>query len=686
MFTRFCIALTLAVATASAVGRAQQAPPPQQPAVTFRSEVNYVEVDVLVTDRDGNFVRGLTRDDFEIVDEGRPQTIDVFAEVDIPLERAEQPLAATQPIEPDVATNARPFDGRVYLIVLDDLHTAALRSTRVRDAARQFLERHFGANDLAAVVHTSGRPDASQEFTSNKRLLLDAVDKFMGRGLRSELENKLEDYYRRAGTPMASDPASDFDARERAAQARNAMESVANLAQFMSSLSGRRKAMLFFSEGVGVDTNDFMNNLDATSVLDAQRRAIAAATRANVHIYAIDPRGLTSGGDDLIGIQSFPTDTSTGLTSSALRDELRRSQDSLRTLADETGGFAAVSTNDFAGAFDRIVRENSTYYVLGYYPPDARADGKFHKITVRVKNPNLRVQAREGYYAPRRGTTTAAARNPIDAMLAAPMRVSGLPMAVTADAFKGPDGNATVAVAVDVDAAGLRFDDAGGTANEDLTLAWFAVGPSGKPLGAETQDIQMRLRPQTRDAIAAHGFRVTGRLTLPPGRYQLRVAATSKNAGAEGSVFYDLEVPDFTKAPLVMSGIALTSRNAAQAPTRALDPALKETVLVPPSARRTFRPDDILALYTEVYDNDVRAPHGVDIRVSLRDDTGAERFATTDERHSSELGGRPGGYGVRTEVPLTGLKPGLYTVTVTATSRATGGATVARELLIRIAE
>src|SRR4051812_37301384 len=161
---------------------AAQGPPQEVPqGPTFKAQVEYVEVDAVVTDDQGNFVRNLKRDDFQLFEDGKPQNISTFLVVDIPVERYERPLFAEQPIEPDVKSNERPFDGRVYVLILDDLHVDATRTARVRQYARQFIERNLGANDLMAVISTGGRAADAQDFTSNKRLLLASVDKFMGR-------------------------------------------------------------------------------------------------------------------------------------------------------------------------------------------------------------------------------------------------------------------------------------------------------------------------------------------------------------------------------------------------------------------------------------------------------------------------------------------------------------------------
>src|SRR5437773_7618598 len=166
----------LAVLGAAAIVNAGQAPPaPAQQQPTFKAQVEYVEVDALVSDANGNFVRGLTKDDFQILEDGKAQTVSTFSLVDIPVERYDKPLGAALPIEPDVKTNERPFDGRVYVMVIDDLHTNFGRSERVKRAAKQFVQRYLGANDLMAIVHTRSATEANQEFTNSKRLLLTAI-------------------------------------------------------------------------------------------------------------------------------------------------------------------------------------------------------------------------------------------------------------------------------------------------------------------------------------------------------------------------------------------------------------------------------------------------------------------------------------------------------------------------------
>jgi len=247
MKMRMAGAILLASCGAAAVAAQQEGP-----GVTFRVEVNYVEVDAVVTDASGRIVTDLTQADFEVLEDGRPQKVAAFSLVNLPIERQVRPLFAGAPIEPDVGANTI-AEGRIYMLVLDDLHTNFTSTARVRRFLRDFVENNFGANDLAAIVYTSGRATAGQEFTSRRRLLLEAIDRFSGRRLRSEALEMADELSRR--TDSSLDPTSDRDLTrldpleaERAHEARSMLSSLRDLAAFMEGIRGRRKAMLLISE------------------------------------------------------------------------------------------------------------------------------------------------------------------------------------------------------------------------------------------------------------------------------------------------------------------------------------------------------------------------------------------------------------------------------------------------------
>lgn len=657
---------------------------------TFRAEVNYVEVDAVVTDAAGAFVHGLTAADFELFEDGQRMAIETFHEINVPVEHADRTLTGAI-VPADVASNDTAGDGRVYLLLLDDLHVRPAASLQVRRRAREFVERYVGSNDLVAVLHTSGRADVSQDFTSNRALLLRAIDGFMGRGLNSAVLNRIEEYNRRVQDGLGVDPRDirDNESRERLQNARATFETVRNLATYLSSLSGRRKALLWFSEGMDLESvaGDALSGA-LSEMQDARRsmlEAIGAATRANVHVYSIDPAGLASGavGAETAFVPSDAMASSLGVTTQALAAERRSMRGALRTVADETGGVALVDTNNFADGFARVVRENSTYYLLGYYPSSSssRRDGKFHDIDVRVKRAGLTVRARAGYHAPKANAPAPKrSDDPLHALVAAAVPAPGLPMRLAVPAFKHTKSHARVWMALEVPPSVFRFDEKDGVAAEDLLLAYQVLEPGGKVAASSREDVQLRLQPRTRAAVERGGFRVILPVEVKPGRYQVRVAARTANGAQQGSVFADLIVPDYFKGPLTWSGIALTSASQVRVPTRPGDPELAKAFPLMPAAARAFAQGDTLAFYAEAYDDGGGARRTVDLGAVVRDDTGRVVFSTAEERSSAELGGGRGGYGFRVEIPLAGIAPGAYVLTLTATPRGSREAPATRDI------
>ncbi|MGE3509719.1 MAG: VWA domain-containing protein [Vicinamibacterales bacterium] len=664
---------------------------------TFKAQIEYVEVDVLVTDAQGRPVLDLTRDDFQVFEDGKRQTISAFTRVEIPMERPDRPLFQPDSIEPDTASNERPFNGRLYVAVLDDLHTNVMRSQNVKNAARQFIERNLGANDLMAVIYTGGRSDWNQEFTSNRRLLLNAVDKFMGQKLQSATLNKTDEYYRRrdfvdSTAELNSRTIDDPEDMERAFKARNMLTSLRNIADWFGGVHGRRKTMLLFSEGIDYDITDMLRGMtarasQASTIIEETRDAIAAATRNNVSIYAVDPRGLTTMGDDTIAVSSLGNQDNpgNGLGLTGLYNELRLSQMSLQSLADETGGFAAINTNQFASAFQRIVQDNSAYYVIAYYPPSNKRDGKFHKIEVKTSRPGMTVRARKGYQAPRgkaRTAPTAGPGRPSPELMEAinsPIPVSGLGMRMFVAPFKGTAPNASVLFGVELIGRTMALAQDG-----KVEITYVAVDAQGKTRGGSTDMLTTNLRPETKSRVQQSGFRFLNRLELAPGRYHLRVGARDAAGAVSGSLIYTVEVPDFAKQPLGMSGILMTSMGGSAMLTAKADDQVKDLLPAAPIASRTFAQNDEIALFTEIYDNQSGPAHRVDITTTIQSDDGRVLFKTEDERNSSELNGAKGAYGYALRIPLNDVPPGAYVLHVQARSRLGNDIGVGRQVRVTV--
>ena len=656
--------------------------------MTFRTEVNYVEIDAIVTDGQGNFVRTLSKDDFEVLEDGKKQDLTVMSLVDIPIERPDAPLYRPTAIEPDVASNTKEFNGRVFVLVLDDLQTHFARSVRVRQAAKQFVERYLGANDIAAIVETGARKDGAQEFTSNRRLLIKAIDNFAGQKIRSATLDRIDDFYMQREYNPGAAP-RDLSEAERAFKARNTMATLRQVADYLAGVRGRRKAVVYFSEGLDYDTENPLQNRFAQEVRDEMQSAIAAATRGNVTFYGIDPRGLVGMSDEAIDISSLPNDPTLNLGFSALNDELRRSQDTLRVLSEETGGFAAVNRNDFRDTFGRIIQDNSGYYLLGYYSSDNRRDGRFRRVQVRLTKPGLTVRARRGYVAakgkpPATETTNKATSAALKEALDSPIPISGLGINVFAAPMKGAAPNGSIALTLEIEGPRLKFASESGQFHDDVEVSVLAVDKDAKIRDGGRDVVQLRLKPSTHEVVAHNGVRISRRLELPPGRYQLRVGVRDGGSGATGSVLYDVEVPDFAKESLTMSGLLLSSAYASRIPTANPDPDLKDVLPGQPTAMRDFPRNDQLALFTEVYDNQTNVAHRVSIKTTVIADDGKVMHTAEDERKSEELQGAKGGYGYATTIDTKTLAPGRYVLRVEATTLLTNGGKAMRELEFRI--
>jgi VWFA-related protein len=700
---------------------AQTPPAPPNSVATFRTEINYVEVSARVVDAQGNFVRNLRKQDFQVFEDKKAQTIAAFDLIDIPVERAEKPVFAAAPIEPDVVTNVRGFDGRLYVLALDSLHTSPLRSQLVRAAARKFIEENLGANDLAAVIDI-GRTDLSQELTGNRRLLLAAVDKFVGQKPASPAAQQV-DANNLGVVNGVSSPGGDLaapDEGERVLNARRSFDTLARLADWMGRVRGRRKALVYLSEGLDYDITAPYDNPDRSPnsirtnssalLLGETQDVISAATRNDVNIYAVDPRGLTAGGDESIGLAMLAVnapadaapDPSTGIGSAptfrpdygltSLKDELRVAQDSLRTLSDETGGFAALNSNDFSSAFRRIVEDSSAYYMLGYYSTNEKRDGKYRNINVRINGrPGLAVRARKGYLAPRGKATPATTDDGLNVsgrigdLITSLVPVSGVTFGATAASFRAAPARNAVIVTVEASGKDLMLTAKDGRYTGKLEVLLAAYDRDNKLQASKRSAVDLGFRPETYNLLTqrAGSFRLVSQLELPPGQYHLQAALVDPASKKGGSVQYELEVPDFSKPPLAMSGLVVSSAKASFWPTVA-DKGLAVTLAVAPTTLREFAADDALAAFVQVYNNQPTPIHTIDITSTVRANDGHIVFNGQEAHSSDESPDSRGKYDYSVRIPLRGLSPGLYVLTLEARSRLGNGEPISRVVQFRV--
>src|SRR5688572_6567325 len=421
--SRRLIVLVMLLAGLTHPGTAQQAAPPQnepaappqtqqgQPQPTFRAGINYVAVDVIVTDRRDNPVVDLRKEEFEVFEDGKPQPIEEFRLVKIDsTAKPGDPVPRRIRSRDDEQAEASREDVRVFAILLDDYHTRKLTALGIKEPLTKFLQT-LAPTDLVAVMYPL-TPVSDLLFTNDHESIISAVQRFEGRKFDYVPRNRFEEQYSRI-------PPQDIE------RIRNdiVMDALSSVAVRMGSMRQGRKSIIFVSEGLTIMLPPQMQRLNAQDPIDPRSAVAGAAVqdspqqqsaeffnqamvdsklrevyrdvnRNNVSIYSLDPRGLTPFEYDIDAVPggasiSFQTD----------RRALQMTQDTLKALSEQTDGRAIVNRNSLAEGLASVVRDSSFYYLLGYNSTQAQNDGKFHEIRVRVKRSGVEVRARKGYWA-----------------------------------------------------------------------------------------------------------------------------------------------------------------------------------------------------------------------------------------------------------------------------------------------
>jgi hypothetical protein len=492
-----------------------------------------------------------------------------------------------------------------------------------------------------------------------------------------------------AGAQRARDVRDPLDP-ERGTNARRALEAIENIANWMSDVQGRRKALLFFSEGIDYDIYEPFNDSFASAITQETQEAVAAAQRANVNVYGIDPRGLGQFGElvDINARSDYPQ-LEYGNFRGALR-EMLLSQESLIGLSEQTGGLAIVNRNDVVGGLGRIVLDNSRYYLIGYYSDSSRWRGKFLNIAVKTKKPGLEVRARRGYLPPnsrqlqraREAEVKAGTTPALRAALSKPVPIGDLPFRAFAAPLRGETGTGSVLVALEIDGPGLKFQERNGRFVESLEVSIVAADQRARVQGGDRQTFDLNLMPETYERVRQSGVRMMTRLdNLPAGRYQVRVGAHESTGAAVATVPVDVEVPDYGKEALAMSGVLLTSSHAGVAVTANAEMQPKDALPAPVVVRRGFTRAETLMAYAEVYDNSSQMAHLLHYTASVRDARDGRAVLELRDRVDVEAGQRVRTHGFRTPIRLGELEPGTYVFRVEARA---GDRSTEREILFTV--
>ena len=500
----------------------------------FRAGVEYVPVDVVVTDSNDVPITDLKMDEFEIYESGRRQTIADFKFVSIPV--AERNLSAirSDPVVQDVASNVRLSpDSRLFVLLVDDLHTLESDIIAVKKVMSDFV-RALSPIDEVAVVFV-GRSDLSVNFTTDPARALKAIE-----NTREALGFGIDALGR------SSNDSRGRDDRAMTAPGRAVAFAFKNVARALAGSTNQRRAIVYVSGGSPID-HEAANWGHVVS--EDLKDAFEVARRANVPIYSLDPRGPVQPADAVRGGIGFMNGGG-GTSTYNVFKQIQVQQNNLSTASHNTGGRAFVNQSDLTGAINAIVRENGSFYVIGYYPSPPPRDGRFHPIEVKVTRPGARVRARPGYLSSAAGVTETNTPEPLAAAMASGVDMRGLTLrahvAPLLPLDKGMRSTITIQVTYPTVANELPFDN--------VKVQVLALDDDGKVKARLDRGYTFKAPQSQREAAT---FLINDTLDLPAQPLTVRIGVSSRALGRTGTLQLPITVPKPSDAQLQMGGVVI---------------------------------------------------------------------------------------------------------------------------------
>ena len=641
------------------------APDAQGAQPTFRAGINFVRVDVILTDNKGNPIVDLQPTDFEVAEDGKPQKIETFKLVKLDggtADAAKEPPRQIRTDEDEEAEASRD-DVRLFAIFLDDYHVRRGTSMAARGQLAKFVETQIGPSDMVGIMYPL-ESTASVRMTRNHSAVTRALQQFLGRKFEYEPKNQIEENYAHYPTEMVEKIRTQVS-----------MSAIKALIVHMGSLKEGRKALILVSEGFSYMVPPQMRNADATmpglgnpdafnpfagnnatedraawmadnDMSSDLRDLYDTANRNNVSIYSVDPRGLATSEFDISENINFQTDSK----------YLTSTMDTLRTLAENTDGRAIVNRNDIVAGMRQITRDSSAYYLLGYNSTQSPTDGKFHEIKVKVKRPGVQVRARKGYWAmtaddtaralaPKKEERTPEVTNALNAVAA---RTSSAAVVRTwIGTSRGENGKTRVTFVWEP-IPKTPGDVVSNRAEPAARVSVMAVGTDGSPYYRGKVEGSPANGP-----VAAKGGQVS--FEVNPGKVQLRLSVEGSMSQVLDTESRELTVPDLT-SPQAMLGTPAIYR----ARTLRDFQILKTDPDATPAATREFsRTDRVLVRVPSYGPGDTAAK--LSIHLLNRAGQAMSEVPAAPAPKPTEQ---------QFELPLNALAPGEYVLEIKAASEA----------------
>ena len=596
--------LSIGAATLLALSASAQAPAPpttQQPQYRVRVTSELVLVNVVVRDKKGNLVRDLKKEDFTLLEDGKRQAVSTFDFENVDelqtAGAAEQTVSGAVPDGSILKPADKPVldarDRRLMLLFFDFSGMEPEEIERSVNAAKKFVQTRMQPADLLALVSLATNMRVDLDFTDNKERVLAVLNAYtssQGQGFDNGLTGSSEGAAETGGAFTADDTDyNTFNADRKLLALQAIMQSLGKISQ--------KKAIIYFSNGIS------QNGVDNQSAL---RAATASAVKANVSIYPVDIRGLEAfppGGQ----AQNASLHGQSAYNGAAVLNDLSSNaatQDTLSTLASDTGGKAFFDSNDFGAVFAQVQKDSSAYYVLGFTSTNALKDGHFRHLKVQINRPDLKLDYRSGYYAGRdfEHLNRADREQQLQDELASELSQTDVVVYAGASYFRQDDAHYYLAVSLVIPGSQIPFVSEKDKDNATIDVIGEARLDGKFAVGHLRDTVKLAL--DSAQQVRRKNVQYNTGFLLAPGSYHLKFVVRENQTGRMGSFETDVTVPDLRKAPLRMSSVVLSSQRvpATTKKNSGPHPLVQDQTELVPSITHVFTQDQHLYLQYEVYD------------------------------------------------------------------------------------
>jgi VWFA-related protein len=662
----------------------------EQSEYTFRVQSDLILVNVTVRDKNGNFVSGLKSENFTILEDNKPQkvvsfdleNVDAVANQNVAQAKALTGLAA-QPANSTNTSNsanapapvdaANQFKDRRLIVLFFDL--SAMEPDEIDRAitsAEHYVDTQMAPADMVAIVSLGSALLVNQDFTPDHELLkkqLQAFGEGSGQGFEEGTTGSTE------GTPDTGQPFTADDTEYNIFNTDRRLEALRSVAEKLSHLQ-QKKSLIYFSSGM--DRTGIENQSEL-------RAATNAAVRANLAIYTMDLRGLQAlvAGGEAQNASMRGTSAYSGQSMISSLTSNFTTQETLVTLASDTGGRAFLDSNDFSQVFKGVQQDTSTYYLLGFRSTNPARDGKYRRITVKVNVPGVKVDYRRGYYAPAdyQHSTKEDKELELQQELASELPTTDLPLYLGLAYFRLEPNKFYIPISLVVPGSEIPFVRSSDRDKATLDVIGVVLDNEKHPVNQIRDTVKLAV--DTSSEVKKKNVQYNTGISLPPGKYHLKFVVRENQTGRMGSFETDLNVPDLKSQPpgiMKMSSVVLASQVQPAKKGATVSPLVRDGSEIIPNVTHVFSSAQHLRLYYEVYDpgrsqasEAESAKTGIHLLTNVAFFRGKSKVFESSVVELNELNARDRKAGVfQLDLPLSPLKPGFYTCQVNVVDDAAG--------------